>query len=160
MQAAEERAIIEDYKKAVKAYYQNHEVIDIDSKVRINLDCWTARIENFINEAGTFNPPQRQSRFIIFFITSGNGEQKVGDLNITIKENTLIFVMSLILYSSALSDDTKGYLILVNLNFFLQKHFPRHHLLKMDLLTSNVVPFSYTHDKVSARIKDIFETII
>jgi AraC-like DNA-binding protein len=160
MLATEEKIIIEDYKKAVNTYYQNKEVIDIDSKVRIRLDCWAARIEKLITEAGSYFPPQRQSRFMIVFSTAGEGIQKVGDLNISLKADTLLVIPGRVIYSSTQSDNTKGYFLLFNLNFFLQNPFPKHHLLKMDLLSSNKFPFAYVNTKESKHIRAVFETIL
>jgi AraC-like DNA-binding protein len=159
MLAAEER-IIRDYKKAIKAYYHNKEVIDIDTKVQINLDCWVTRIEKIISEAGTFVPPQRQSRFIIFFVVSGKGEQKIGNRSIVLKRYTLFVIPSRVIYSSSQSESTKGYFLLFDINFFLQTQFPKHHLLKMDLLSSRLVPFAYVDVREASRIKEVFETIL
>ena len=159
MLAAEER-IIRDYKKAIKAYYHKKEVIDIDSKVRINLDSWAARMEKMISEAGSFIPPQRQSRFIIFFVTSGKGEQKIGNMGCGLKKHTLFVIPSRVVYSSSQSESSKGYFLLFNINFFLQTQFPKHHLLKMDLLSSNLTPYAYVDIMEATRIKAVFETIL
>jgi AraC family transcriptional regulator, transcriptional activator of pobA len=159
MLATEER-IIRDYKKAIKTYYSKKEVIDIDSSVRINLDCWASRMEKMISEAGSIIPPQRQSRFIIFFVISGNGEQKTGNMRIALKSNTLFVVPSQVVYSSSQSETTKGYFLLFNINFFLQTQFPKHHLFKMDLLSSHLTLFAYVDIKEATSIKEVFETIL
>lgn len=74
-----------------------------------------------IAEAGTFIPPQRQSRFMIFFMISGEGEQKIGDVSIVIKKNTLLIIPSRVIYSSSRTENTKGYFLLFNFEILSSK---------------------------------------
>ncbi|MGZ5134411.1 MAG: AraC family transcriptional regulator [Flavitalea sp.] len=158
MLTPQEKIIIEDYKKAVKRYYRDMVVIEL-AKV-IKLDYWIMRVEKILAEAGSFNPPHRHSKFTIVYIVAGEGKKTIGSLTVPIKSRTLMFVPPRVVTSSFYSLNTEGYYLTFNLKFFLQEHFPAHHLLNMDLFARRLVPYAYLPIKLGQQVTEIFEIIL
>ncbi len=159
MLGTDERTIINDYKKAIKSYYRNKHVVDLDEWLPKKLDNFIIRLDQVLPEIGLVVPPYKQSRFMILYILSGGGIKKIGTITIDIKERTLIAIPAFTIHSANYGEDVKGYLLSFNLDFYLQDRFPNHHLAKMHLFAPYMTSFTYTDQKEEALLTSIFEMI-
>jgi AraC family transcriptional activator of pobA len=158
MLTADEKVLLEDYKKAFKAYYQNKEVVDLDKKLPRKIEHFLVRLEEVLPALAMTVPPSKQSNFSILYVTEGGGEHTVGSIVFEIKERTLIVIPACTLHSANYTQ-SKGYDLTFNLRFFLQDHFPGHHLLKMDLFSPHYTPYTYVDLNYGREITSIFEML-
>jgi len=160
MLSFDEKKLLEEYKKAFKGYYRNKTVIDLDKKLRANLDSYLIRLEDSVPSLKFNLPPYRQSKYMILYVMKGTGEKTIGKIKVKIKDRTLMIVAPYITSSSSYSNDVKGYNFTFNLKFFLQEQFPKHHLLKWNLFNPALVPCAYPDVKVGNYLTGIFESIL
>jgi AraC-like DNA-binding protein len=160
MLTAEEQAILNDYKKSFKQYRRDKKIVDLDEKLIKKLNYFIIRIEDALPQLQFNLPPHRQSQFAIAFFTNGKGEVIIGKVKVQIIEQTLIIIPSQTINSGVHSQDTRGYVVVFNLQFFLSEIFPRQHLLKMDLFRAELKPYVYTGVAETSSLKAIFETIL
>lgn len=160
MLTAEERTILEDYKKAIKQYCRDKNIIDLDEKLVDKLNAFVMRIEDALPQLQFSLPPHRQSQFVVAFFTKGKGEVKIGKTKVQITKQTLIIIPGQTLNSGVHSEDTQGYVLIFNLNFFINENFPGQHLQKMDLFRAELIPYVYTGVKQARSLQAIFETIL
>lgn len=160
MLSVEERTILDDYKKAFRQYRKHKNIVDLDEKLVKKLNYFLIRVEDALPQLQFSLPPHRQSQFIIVFFTQGKGEVIIGKVKVQITDRTLIIIPGQTLNSGNHSNDSRGYVLIINPNFFLDKNFPRYHLMKMDLFRTNLVPYAYTGVKQGKSLNAIFETML
>ena len=160
MLTAEEKVILQDYKKAFHGYYKNREVIDLDKKLARRAEWFLVRLSEVLPEIAMKVPPNKGSNFTIRFLTEGSGKEMVGAFAFDIKDRTLIVVPAFTVNSATFGDDCKGYDLNFNLRFFFQEYFPRHHLLEMDLFNPGFIPYAYVDFKDGKHLSEIFEIIL
>jgi AraC family transcriptional regulator, transcriptional activator of pobA len=157
---AEEKAILEDYKKAIKQYCKDKKIIDLDEKLVNKLNFFVIRIEDALPQLQFSLPPHRQSQFVIAFFTKGKGEVKIGKTKVEITKQTLLIIPGQTLNSGVHSEDTHGYVLIFNLKFFLNENFPVQHLQKLDLFRAELIPYVYTGVTQARSLQAIFENIL
>ena len=54
----------------------------------------------------------------------------------------------------------EGYLLLFNIDFFLQNNFPHQYIESKKILSSSVQPYIHLTDEQAKEVEDIFETIL
>jgi hypothetical protein len=77
-------------------------------------------------------------------VAKGEGQKTIGSFHIPVQNRTMMVVPSRTITATTYSETVKGYHLSVNLDFFLQEHFPRYHLLQLNLLKQHVTPFAYS----------------
>jgi AraC family transcriptional activator of pobA len=155
----EEQIILQEYKKAFKNYYDK-KVVDLDERLDKNLDCFLARLETTLPELGNALGPNRQSRFIIIYVTKGSGEKTIGTHRFGVKDKTLMIVPSRTIHSAAYEEGTKGFYLSFNLHFFLQAGFPNQQLATRKLFDESIQPFVIVGSEQDKRLTNIFEVIL
>lgn len=160
MLTADEKKIFQDYKKAFKTYRQNNKAIELDAKFRKKLDYFFFRLEDSLPVYGHTIPPYRLSNVIIIFITRGTGERMIGKTKAPMNTNCLTIIPSQTVNSGQHSEDTEGYFLAFNLNFFLQESMPRHHLFKLNLFRHDLKPGTQVNPQQGKTIKTIFDTLL
>src|SRR5579872_2147618 len=160
MLTAEEKVILQDYKKAFDGYYKNKKVIDLDKTLARRAEWFLVRLNEVLPELAMTVPPNKGSNFTIRFLTEGSGKEKVGTVSFDVRERTLVVIPAFTINSASFGDDCKGYDLNFNLRFFFQKCFPRHHLLEMDLFNPGFIPYAYIDFKDGKRLSEIFEIIL
>ncbi|MGZ8558298.1 MAG: AraC family transcriptional regulator [Chitinophagaceae bacterium] len=157
---AEEKAILEDYKKAIKQYCKDKKIIDLDEKLANKLNFFVIRIEDALPQLQFSLPPHRQSQFVILFFTKGKGEVTIGKTKVQITKQTLLIIPGQTLNSGVHSEDTQGYVLIFNLKFFINENFPGQHLQKMNLFRAELIPYVYTGVTKARSLQAIFENIL
>ncbi|RTL57266.1 MAG: AraC family transcriptional regulator [Sphingobacteriales bacterium] len=160
MLTAEERTILDDYKKAFQQYRRNKNIVDLDAKLVKRLNFFLVRVEDTLPHLQFSIPPHRQSQFIIAFFTRGKGEITIGNVKVQVTDRTLIFIPGQTINSAKHSSDTRGYFLIANLNFFLSETFPSQHLKHLNLFRSELMPYVYTGARQGKNLDKIFEAIL
>lgn len=160
MLTADEKKIFSDYKRAFETYRKDKKLIELDTSFGKKLDYFYFRLEDSLPEYGYTIPPYRVSNVIIIFTTQGEGERVVGKIKAPMNKNSLVIIPSQTIQTGQHSEDTKGFLLGFNLNFFLQERFPRHHLFKLELLRNDLKPYTQVTTRQAKTLKDIFDTLL
>ena len=93
MLSVDEKAILQDFKKAIRLSKKNS-VVDVDESLKKKLDSFLLRIESGLHEIGSNIPPHRhrEARLVIMYVAEGEGKQIVGRTAFTVKDRTLVIV--------------------------------------------------------------------
>lgn len=160
MLTAEERNILDDYKKAFHQYRRDKNIVDLDAILVKRLNFFLIRIEDALPQLQFSIPPHRQSQFVIAFFTQGKGEVIIGNVKLQVTDRTLIIIPGQTINSGKHSSDTRGYFLIANLNFFLSETFPSKHLRHLNLFRSKLVPYVYTGARQGKSLDKIFKAIL
>ncbi len=156
----DDELLLSEFKKAIHKNSTTH-VVDLDNKFNIQFDFEIQRLEDVLKFTGPAIPPNRWSYFRILLVKRGSGDFITGIYKFRAPKNTLIVFPSRIITSSKnWTPDTEGYLVLFNIDFFLQNNFPHKYIEDKKILNSSIRPYIYLSDEQSKKISGIFETIL
>jgi AraC family transcriptional regulator, transcriptional activator of pobA len=136
--------ILEDYRKAFKNRYKTRGIVELDEGGGVSFKWVLLRLEEVVGALGFSTPPFRHSKYTI----------------IPVKNRTMMVVPNRTITATTYSENIRGYHLSVNLDFFLQEHFPRYHLLQLNLLKQHVTPFAYATPTQGKQLTEIFERLI
>jgi AraC-like DNA-binding protein len=152
--------ILHEYKEAFRKYAKDG-VIDMDKRLKIKFSFQIHRLENFVGEMQGVMPPARQSQYFVSLIEKGNGQKSIGSFNFSIRENLLLCVPKRVMQSSQYwSLDCSGYMLSFNIDFFLQKGFPKKLIINKKIFKSSVKPYLILSQPQVKKIEVIFESIL
>ena len=152
--------MLQEFRRAIRVNANLH-VVDLDSKFTRKFDYQIQRIEDVFADAKRAIPPNRWSYYRIVFFRQGEANFLTGIYKFKAEKNTLIVMPSRIITSSQnWSLDAKGYVILFNLNFFLQNNFPHKYIESRKILSPSVRPYLQLTDSEAEEMTIIFEEII
>ena len=152
--------MLQEFRRAIRVNANLH-VVDLDSKFTRKFDYQIQRIEDVFADAKRAIPPNRWSYYRIVFFRQGEANFLTGIYKFKAEKNTLIVMPSRIITSSKnWSLDAKGYVILFNLNFFLQNNFPHKYIESRKILSPSVRPYIQLTDAQAEEMTIIFEEII
>ena len=152
--------LLSEFKKAIQRNSVT-DVVELDNKFNIPFDFEIQRLEDAFKITGPTIPPNRWSYFRFVLVTKGSGNFTTGIYNFKSPKNTLIVFPSRIITSSKnWRKDTEGYILLFNVDFFLQNNFPHKYIEDKKILNSSIRPYIYLSDEQAKKITSIFETII
>jgi len=156
----EDEIILQEFRRAIRVN-ADQQVVDLDSKFRQKFDYQIQRIEDVFADTKRAIPPNRWSYYRIVFFRRGEANFLTGIYKFKAEKNTLIVMPSRIITSSKnWSLDAKGYVILFNLDFFLQNNFPHKYIESRKILSPSVRPYIQLTDAQAEEMTIIFEEII
>ena len=157
---SEQQKILEEFRKAL-VKHANGNVVNLDDGIDRKFDFQVYRFEEVFLETNRSNPPNRWSYYRIAFIKKGSGELMTGMHTYKATRNTLLVVPPRVITSSKnWSLDMEGYIVLFNLDFFLQSNFPYQHIENRKIVSGGIQPFVTIPEQSVANISGIFETIL
>jgi hypothetical protein len=119
----------------------DRQVVDLDDKFKHKFDFYINRFEEVLKNTNRTIPPNRWSYYRIALIKQGSGDFITGIYKFKATENTLIVIPSRVITSSKnWTMDTKGYVVLFNIDFFLQNSFPHKYIEEKKILNSSIQP--------------------
>ena len=146
-----------------KALRQNapDDVVDLDKNYSYKFDFQIHRYEDVLKNSRRLSPPNRWSYFRIGLLTQGEGEMINGIYKFKAKKNTLAVIPSRMISSSKnWSLDAKGYVLLFNIDFFLQNKLSHQLVSNKKFLTAPIKPYVYLNNQEAEEVSRIFEAII
>jgi AraC-like DNA-binding protein len=94
-------------------------------------------------------------------VKRGSCEKSIGSFTFQVQEQTLYIVPKRVLHSSKQwSVDASGYILLFNINFFLNNAFPKHLISNKKVLKNAIRPYLYLDAPQTKYLSDMFETIL
>jgi AraC family transcriptional regulator, transcriptional activator of pobA len=151
--------IIQAYKTAFQKVSKDG-VIDLDKRMKHQWRYHIYRLEKLLPELTTTIPPFRQSNFFINYIRQGTGNRTIGHYRFPLQDKTLSISPQRVIQSSFVSPESRGYVLLFNLDFFLQQGFPYHFLHKKKILKTSVRPYAVLNDEQDKEVVKLFESIL
>ena len=156
----EDEILLQEFRRAIRGNADQH-VVDLDSRFTHKFDYQIQRVEHIFADTRRAVPPNRWSYYRIGFLQQGSVDFLTGIYKFKAGKNTLVVIPSRIITSSKnWSLDAKGYIILFNLNFFLQNNFPHKYIENRKILSPSVRPYIQLTDTQAEEMTIIFEEII
>ncbi len=151
---------ISEFRKAL-AKYSSEGVVDLDKNYRHDFNFQIHRYEDVLRNSKMASPPNRWSYYRIGLIRQGEGELLTGIYKFKAEKNTLVIIPPRVITSSnnwAL--DTRGYVLLFNIDFFLENNFSHQFIVSKKILTAPIQPYIHLADDQAEEVARIFESIL
>jgi AraC family transcriptional regulator, transcriptional activator of pobA len=156
----DDNVILSEIKKAILKF-ANAEVVDLDDHFNHKFEFGMFRFEELLRDTSRSIPPNKWSYYRIGLIKNGTGDFTTGIYKYRALKNTLVVIPARVITSSRdWSPDTEGYMLLFNIDFFLQSSFPYQYIESKKILSSSLRPYVHLTDEQAKEAEDIFETII
>jgi AraC family transcriptional regulator, transcriptional activator of pobA len=156
----DENLILSEIKRAIRKF-ANADLVNLDDHFSHKFQFQVFRFEDLLSNTNRTIPPNKWSYHRIGLITEGSGEFVTGIYKYRAEKNTLVVIPAGVITSSkSWTTDTKGFLVLFNMDFFLQSNLPRQYIESKKILTPSIRPFIYLTDQQARDAEEIFETIL
>jgi len=156
----DDNLILREIKNAIRKF-ANADIVDMDDHFNHKFEFGVFRFEDLLRDTGRSIPPNKWSYNRIGLIKKGTGEFTTGIYKYGASKNTLVVIPSRVITSSRnWSLDLEGYLVLFNMDYFLQSSFPHQYIESKKILSSSLQPYVHLTDEQAKEVEDIFETIL
>lgn len=151
---------ISEFKKVLRKY-ASEKVVDLDERYTHKFNFQIHRYEDVMRNSRRTSPPNRWSYHRIGLLKEGEGELIIGIHKFKARKNTLVVIPSRVITSSKdWSDDVEGFVMLFNIDFFLQNNFSHQIIENKKILTSSIQPYVHLTDEQAEEVAAIFNTIL
>jgi AraC family transcriptional regulator, transcriptional activator of pobA len=156
----DDKLILSEFKDILRRN-ANENVLDLDAKFNHKFDFQVHRFEDVLRDTNRKIPPNKWSYYRIALIKKGSGEFLTGIYKYKATKNTLVVIPSRVVTSSKnWTPDMEGYVLLFNIDFFLQNNIPYKYIESKKILSASIKPYIHLNDRQAEEIADIFETIL
>ena len=151
--------ILSEFKKTLGRNSSTN-VIDLDKEFNHEFDFFINRAEDVFTSMNWNIPPIKWSYYRISLITQGRGDMITGIYKFKAKKNTLVITPARVISTSKnWSHDTKGFVLMFNLDFFLHNNFPHKFIANKKILQASIKPYLIVNAKQAKELTNIFEII-
>jgi AraC-like DNA-binding protein len=151
---------ISEFKKALRKSRPG-EIVDLDKNYTRKFNFQIHRYEDVLRNSKMSSPPHRWSYFRIGLLTQGEGELISGMYKFRARKNTVVIIPSRVISSSKnWTADVKGYVLLFNLDFFMQNKIPHEFIRTKKALTAFIRPYLHLSGEQAENVAAIFETLL
>jgi len=152
--------VLQKYRDIYHRYLKDG-IIDIDKRMKHHFNFQIYPLETAIPEINGVVPPSRQTPYWIALFKRGSGQKSIGLYTFPVKENTLFIVPKRVIHSSTyFSTDCSGYILLFNIDFFLNNAFPKHLIAEKKVFKNSFRPYLYLNDAQMDALSAMFVTIM
>jgi len=156
----DDNVILSEIKKAIRKF-ANADVVDLDDHFNHKFEFQVFRFEDLLRNTNRSIPPNKWSYYRIGLVKKGSGEFITGIHKFKATKNTLVVIPARIITSSRnWSLDLEGYVILFNIDFFLQNNFPLKYIESKKILSSSIQPYIHLTNEQAKEVTDIFEALL
>lgn len=135
-------------------------LLNLDDKFLHKFDFFIQRYEEIFKTVGSRIPPHKWSYYRIGLVKEGSADFVCGMYKFRAIKNTLVIIPARVVNSSKWSEDAAGCLLIFNLDFFLQNHFPHKYLENKKILHPSVQPYLRLTEEQADDVSLIFQTIL
>jgi AraC family transcriptional regulator, transcriptional activator of pobA len=151
---------ISEFKKALRQYSEEG-VVDLDKNYQFKFNFQIHRYEDVLRNSRMAAPPNRWSYHRICFLKQGEGDMISGIYKFKAVKNTFFVIPSRVISSSNnWTVDSEGYVLLFNIDFFLQNNFSHQFIANKKILTSSIQPYIHLSDDQVEEVTRIFESLL
>lgn len=152
--------ILTEFEKALRKKI-GPDVVNLDLEYNYQFDFSINRLEEVFKVMEWKISPIKWSYYRIGFLKQGQGSMIEGIHKFEAKKNILVVTAPRVVTTSKnWSHDAKGYILMFNLNFFLQNNFPHKYIENRRILNTSIKPYIFVTDEQAEQLTNIFETII
>lgn len=152
--------LISEFKKAFRKN-AGDSVVNLDDKFPHKFDFFIQVHEEIIEKVGNRIPLHKWSYYRIGLLKQGSADYICGIYRFKAKKNTLVIIPARVINTSYnWTPDCKGYVVLFNLDFFLQNHFPHKYIENKKILQPSTPPYLQLTEEQAAKVEAIFKTIL
>ena len=156
----DDKLLLSEFKKAIRLIADS-DLVDLDDKFPHKFDFQIQKLQDVFSDTDRRIPPNRWSYYRIALLKKGSADFTTGVYKFQAAKNSLVVVPSRIVSSSRnWSLDLEGYVLLFNLDFFLQNHFPYKLLEDKRILSPFIFPQIELSDDQASHVAEIFEEIV
>ena len=151
---------ISEFKKALRQYSEEG-VVDLDKNYPFKFNFQIQRYEDVLRNSRMSAPPNRWSFHRLCFLKQGEGDMISGIYKFKAIKNTFFVIPSRVISSSTnWTSDTKGYVLLFNVDFFLQNNFTHQFIANKKILNSSIRPYVSLDEDQAEEFSRIFESLL
>jgi AraC family transcriptional regulator, transcriptional activator of pobA len=151
---------ISEFKKVLRQN-ASEGVVDLDKNYRFKFDFQIHRLEDILRNSRMAAPPNRWSYHRLCFLTQGSAEILTGIHAFRARRNTFYIIPSRVIASSKnWTPDSQGYVLLFNVDFFLNNNFSHQFIANKRLLTASVQPYLHLEEGQGEEVMRILENIV
>lgn len=151
---------ISEFKKALRQYSEEG-VVDLDKNYPFKFNFQIHRYEDVLRNSRMSAPPNRWSFHRLCFLKQGEGDMISGIYKFKAIKNTFFVIPSRVISSSTnWTSDTKGYVLLFNVDFFLQNNFTHQFIANKKILNSSIRPYVSLDEDQAEEFSRIFESLL
>jgi AraC family transcriptional regulator, transcriptional activator of pobA len=156
----EDQIRISEFKKALRQYASDG-IVDLDKNYKYKFDFQIHRYEDILRNSRMASPPHRWSYYRICFLKQGEGDLVSGIYKFKARKNAFFVIPSRVIVSSSnWTTDSEGFVLLFNLDFFLQNNISHQILSNKMWLTGSVRPDIDLTDDQAGEVERIMEAIL
>ena len=135
-------------------------VLNLDEKFPHKFGFFVRPYEDVLKQIGTRIPPHKWSYHRIGLLKTGYADFICGMYKFRAEKNTMIIIPSRVINTSNWQPDATGYLVVFNLDFFLQNHFSPSYIDNKRTLQASVQPYIRLTQNQADNVEAIFKSII
>jgi AraC-like DNA-binding protein len=151
--------ILKEFQKAIHLH-KGKDVVNLDTRVRMDFDFAIERLENIYKTGVRAVPPNKWSYHRFGLITEGAVEFNSGSSRFKALRNSLVVIPSHMITSSKnWSHNIRGFIILVNNNFFIKQGLPAKSIKNKRILSAAIRPHIILEEEQTQKLREIFESI-
>ena len=156
----EDKFILSEFKKAIRAIADS-DLVDFDSKFPHRFDFQIQKLEDVFSETNRRIPPNRWSYYRIVLLKKGSADFNTGVYSFKAVKNSVVVIPPRIVSSSRnWSLDLEGYVLLFNLDFFLQNSLPYKLLEDKKILSPFIHPQIQLSEDQAGQVEKILKIIL
>lgn len=153
-------SVIQQYREVLKKH-RSDVIIEVDKHARQSSPFYIERLENFAARLGATSPPQRHSHHYFELVLVGTGSKTVGFSRFEVRDNMLVTVPSRMVQSGGYHGPViRGFVLGFDLDFFLNKAFPRYLVENKGMLNSTSLPYIHLSASQASKLAGILESLL
>lgn len=152
--------LLSEFKKTLQKYSGN-DVLNLDDKFIHKFEFFVQTYEEIMQQIGNYVAPHKWSYYRIGLITQGSADYICGIYKFKGVKNTLVMIPARVINTSTnWTPNVAGYLVVFNLDFFLQNQFPHKYIENKRILQPSVQPYIRLTEEQANEVEFIFKTIL
>jgi AraC-like DNA-binding protein len=152
--------LVREFKKALEKY-SGDDVVNLDDKFIHKFEFFIQTYEEIFQQLGNSVAPHKWSYYRIGLLTQGSADYICGIYKFKAVKNTLVIIPARVINTSInWSPDAKGYVVVFNLDFFMQNHFPHKYIESKRILQPSVQPYIRLTEEQAGEVELIYLTIM
>ncbi|MBZ4192440.1 helix-turn-helix transcriptional regulator [Niabella beijingensis] len=151
--------IIQEYKIVFRKYVKDG-IIDLDKRLKHKFDFQIHALGPLIKVLDGIVPPYKQKRYAITYIEKAEGIKSIGHFTFPFENNLLLIIPKNLIHSSNYSNlNCSGYMLMFNVDFFLDNAFPKKHIEKKLIFKRSIKPWLKLSAQQAEKVKSILQQI-
>ena len=156
---ANDEQLIKEFKRVLSRNAADG-FVNLDGNFSEKFDFFLQPVEEVLRLTGFHIAPNRWSYHRLVLITEGMVDYTCGIYKYKAVKNTLVIIPARTITTSEWHPDTKGFITLFSLDFFIANHFAPTYLEKRTILQPTMQPFIHLTDEQAVTVKQAFENIL